>query len=68
MLRVFKLLAAHKTCFDSQATRVIDVLGLFFDMLSIGVCTTRHWPTSGRLVQELSACTVHGNTVFNGAF
>ena len=24
---------------DSQATRVIDVLCIFFDMLSIGVCT-----------------------------
>ena len=30
----------------------------FFDMLSMGVCTTRHWQMSGRLVQELSACSV----------
>ena len=32
---------------------------LMFDMLSMGVCTTRHWQTSGRLVQELNVCTVH---------
>ena len=25
-----------------------------FDMLSISVCTTRHWQTSGQLVQELN--------------
>ena len=29
--------------FDSQVTWVIDVLGLYFDMLSMGVRTTRHW-------------------------
>ena len=34
--------------------KVIDVLGLFFDMLSY----SRHWQTSGRLVQELDVCTV----------
>ena len=34
----------------------IDVLGLYFDMLSMGVCT-RFWQTSGRLVQELNVCT-----------
>ena len=38
--------------FDSQATEVIDELGLFFDMLPISVCTTRHRQTSARLVQE----------------
>ena len=27
-------------------------------MLSMGVCTTRQWQTSGRLVQELNVCTV----------
>ena len=26
-----------------------------FDMLSMGVCTTTHWQTSGRLVQELNS-------------
>ena len=44
--------------FDSQATWIINVLGLFFDMLPIGVCTTGHLQTSGRLVQELNICTV----------
>ena len=29
-----------------------------FDMLSMDVCTTKHWQTSGRLVQELDVCTV----------
>ena len=32
-----------------------------FDMLSMGVCTTRHWQAPGRLVQELNVCTVLGN-------
>ena len=32
--------------FDSQATCVIDAFGLFFDLLSMGVCTARHWQTS----------------------
>ena len=44
--------------FNSKATWVIDVLDLFFDMLSMGVSTTGHWRTSGRLVQELNVCTV----------
>ena len=38
--------------------KVIDVLGFFFDMLSMGFFTTRHYQTSGRLVQELDVCTV----------
>ena len=29
-------------------------LAYFFDMITNGVCTTRHWQTSGRLVQELN--------------
>ena len=29
----------------------------FFDLLSLVVCITRHWQTSGRLVQELNVCT-----------
>ena len=33
-------------------------LAPFFDLLCMGVCTARHWQTSGRLVQELNACTV----------
>ena len=35
----------------------IDVVGLFSDLLSIGVCTTRSWQMSGRMVQELNVCT-----------
>ena len=34
-------------------------LAYIFDILSWGVCKTRHSQTSGRLVQELNACTVH---------
>ena len=45
----------NERSFDSQATWVIDVLGLLFDM---AVCITRHWQTSGRLMQELNVCTV----------
>ena len=44
--------------FDSQTTWVIDVLGLYFDTLSTGAFTTRHWQTTGRLVQELNVHTV----------
>ena len=46
--------------FDSQATWVIDVLGIYFDISSIVMSTTRHWKTSGRLVQEMIVCTVCG--------
>ena len=35
------------------------IVFLFFDILSIGSCTTRDWQTSGRLVQEFNVCTVH---------
>ena len=51
--------------FDSLATCVIGVLGLFFAMFAMGVCTTRHWQTSGRLVQELNVCTVHKPELFH---
>ena len=34
------------------------MLGSFSDMLSTGFCTTRHWQTIGRLVQELNVSTV----------
>ena len=47
-----------KRCFDSQATCVIDELGSFFDMLSMGVFTTKHRQTSGWLEQGLNAYTV----------
>ena len=42
------------------------------DMLSSGVFTTRHWQTSGRLVQKLNACTAdelaHQCCICNGWF
>ena len=44
---------------DLQTTRVIDVLGLFFAMSSMGVCATRHWQTTGRLVQGLHVRIVY---------
>ena len=41
--------------FDSQATWVIAVLGLLvFGILSMCVCTARHWQRSGRFVQKLN--------------
>ena len=44
--------------FVSQAMYVIDVIRLFFELLSTSVFTTRHWQTSGRLVQELNVYTL----------
>ena len=41
-----------------QALWAIGVLGTFFDMASLGVITTGHWQTSGRLVHELNVCIV----------
>ena len=43
---------------DRLATWVIDVLGLFLDMISMGVCTPRNWQISSRLVQEVYVSTV----------
>ena len=34
------------------------MLNLLFITFFMGVCTTRHLPTSGRLVQELNVCSV----------
>ena len=51
-----------ESSFDSQFIWVFDVLGLFFDMLSMGVSTTSYWQASGRLVQELNVCTVDRGT------
>ena len=51
--------------FDSQATWVIDFLGLF---LIYDVFTIRHWQTSGRLVQEPNACTVANSETTSVAF
>ena len=42
-------LTIERRSLRSQATWVIDVLGLFFDMLPVGVCTARHWQTSDRM-------------------
>ena len=36
----------------------------FFHMLSMGVRSTRHWETPGRLVQELNICTVNILLIF----
>ena len=36
-----------------------SLICLFFGMLSKRVFTTRHWQTSGHLVQQLNACTVY---------
>ena len=43
------------------------MLGLPFDMASMGACTARHWQTSGRLVQELDVGTVFALCVRIGA-
>ena len=40
------------------------MLGLFFDMLSMGVCIARHWQSFSRQVQELNVCTVCGTGIF----
>ena len=37
--------------FDKRATWILEVLGSFF--------TTRHWQTTGRLVQELNVRTLY---------
>ena len=42
----------------SQDMCVIDVLRLFFLIVVHECFTTRHWQTSGRLVQVLNVCTV----------
>ena len=39
-------------------------LAYFFDVLSMDVCTTRHWQASGRLVQGLNVC-LHAGTPWN---
>ena len=38
--------------------RIFELQAGYFLTLSIGVCTTRHWQTSDRLVKELNVCTV----------
>ena len=41
-----------------QTIWTISVLSLSFDILSTGVCTTRHWQTSGQMVEEFNVCIV----------
>ena len=43
---------------STQEQLNISFRSLFVILLSMGVCTTGHWQTSGRLVQELNVCTV----------
>ena len=38
-----------------------------FEMLSIGVCSTRYWQTSGQPVKELNVRTVVLTSVITGA-
>ena len=46
-------------CIDNLKRRGwLMSLDYFFDILSMGVCTTRHWQTSGRLVQKTKVSTV----------
>ena len=60
----------HGCMYDVTNERSLDwfnnVPGLIFDMLYMGVCATRHWQASGRLVQDLNVRTVHAhpNTLF----
>ena len=55
-------LTGHGCNQRSQTSQLIPrslmFLAYIFDMLSVGVCTTKHCQTSGRLVQELSVFTV----------
>ena len=45
--------------FELQATLTVDVIGIFFDMISMAVCATiLNMQRSGRLVQESNVCTV----------
>ena len=44
--------------FDSQASFRPSICLAVLDMLPMGVCTTGHRQTSGRLIQVLNVCTV----------
>ena len=51
----------HNRCIDDLTTEWrfdLQILALAIFLSSIGVYSTRHWQTSGRLVQELNVCTV----------
>ena len=43
---------------QSQLNLALICLAISFHVLSVSVCTTRHWQASGRLVQELNICNV----------
>ena len=49
-----------------KLSRSLVCMALFFDILSTGVCTTMHWQTSGRLVQELHVCTAASDWITFG--
>ena len=51
--------------FDSQAPRSLMCLAYFFDTLSLGICTNRHWQASSRLMQEINVCTVDSGSSMN---
>ena len=59
---------------DACTTSQLDVVlvrkllcaWLIFDTLSISICESRHWQTSGQLVQELNVCAVeHVLIIYN---
>ena len=51
------LTSTHRI-FDHKLRGSLMCLAYFSDMLPVGFCTTEHWHTSGRLIQELIVCTV----------
>ena len=51
-----------KVTFIPKLCGSLMCLAYIFDMLSKGVCTTRHWQVSGQPVQEVNVC-IHVSTV-----
>ena len=50
-----------KPCFSICKVRgSLMCLPYFIVILVMGICKTRHWQTSGRMVQEFNVCTVVG--------
>ena len=62
VFRLSKSLTFHVVFSTALTVTITPTMssGLYFDMLSMHICTTRHWQMSGRLVQEfkLNGCTV----------
>ena len=52
MTSQLKVAFIHKLVID------MHMVCISFDMLPTCICTTGHWQTSSRLVQELNVCTV----------